>query len=138
MNNKLSVYPPILERPFIVIDEEKMESRCKFRVMQWNILAKALCQTEPDHTDLPTPSYVYDWDKFRLWRTLQEMTRYQSDIICIEEADVYEELKPYMHALGYVTNGLQLKFVLKKPFFIKHIVYITTRYIRPFSQTKLI
>jgi hypothetical protein len=67
--------------------------------MQWNILARALCPTEP-YFGKATPLYVYDWEKYRLWRTLQEMNRYSCDIICIEEADAYEELKPYMESLG--------------------------------------
>jgi len=64
--------------------------------MQWNILARALCNTQ-------------DWPNYRLWRTLQELTRFEPDIICIQEADVYQEINPYMNALGY-TSVFQPKF----------------------------
>lgn len=47
------------------------------------------------------PKETFDWENFRRWRTLQELVRYDSDIICVEEADFYEEIKPYMSSLGY-------------------------------------
>lgn len=49
------------------------------------------------------PKDVYDWSEFRLWRTLEELVRHNCDIMCIEEADVYEELKPYLHSIGYTS-----------------------------------
>ena len=93
MEEKLQSYPPILQREFIKLD--KNNDAFKFRIMQWNMLASALCFPEDKIV-----SPIYDWDNYRLWRTIQEMSRYDSDILCIEEADVYEEIKPYMHSLG--------------------------------------
>jgi mRNA deadenylase 3'-5' endonuclease subunit Ccr4 len=98
LHGKLQQYPEILERQFKVVDENYSPNQ--FRVMQWNMLAKALCQTQPDNDQIKTPAFVYDWDKYRLWRTLEELTRYKCDIICIEEVDRYEEIKPYLHAIG--------------------------------------
>ena len=66
--------------------------------MQWNILAKALCYAD-EHTKAPLKSF--EWDNYRRWRTLQEIVRHNSDIICIEEADKYEEIKLYLHSIGY-------------------------------------
>ena len=49
------------------------------------------------------PREVYDWENFRFWRTLEEILRYKADIICLEEVDQYEEIKPYLHAIGYTS-----------------------------------
>lgn len=93
-------FPEILQRQFKNVKSSQSDSQNKFRVMQWNALAKALCQTKPDNEQIPTPSFVYDWEKYRLWRTLEELILYKCDIICAEEVDRYEELKPYLHAIG--------------------------------------
>ena len=65
--------------------------------MQWNMLARALWS--PDMVS-KSPKETFDWENFRRWRTIQELVRYDSDIICVEEADFYEEIKPYLHSLG--------------------------------------
>jgi nocturnin len=72
----------------------------EFRIMQWNMLARALWPYDPTSVN---PKETFDWVNFRLWRSLQELVRYDSDIICVEEADFYEEIKPYMHSLGYTS-----------------------------------
>jgi mRNA deadenylase 3'-5' endonuclease subunit Ccr4 len=33
---------------------------------------------------------------------LEEIVRYDSDIICLQEADFYEDIKHYLHYLGYM------------------------------------
>lgn len=62
------------------------------------MLARALWRTEDKMND--PKSCTYDWDNYRFWRTLQELVRYDSDILCVEEVDVYENIKPYMEYLG--------------------------------------
>jgi mRNA deadenylase 3'-5' endonuclease subunit Ccr4 len=78
------------------------DGETEIRVMSWNILARGLCQ--PDET-WRAPKDAYDWPNYRLWRTLEETIRFASDIICLEEADAYEEIKPYLHALGSVIDN---------------------------------
>jgi nocturnin len=68
--------------------------------MQWNMLARALCSQDADSK---APSGTYDWPAYRVWRTLEELVRHNADIICMEEADAYEDLKPYMHKFGYTS-----------------------------------
>ena len=66
--------------------------------MQWNGLAKNFSTKlleEASDTD------AFDWDYFRMWRLLEELIRYDCDIICLEEADFYEDIKPYLHNLGF-------------------------------------
>lgn len=65
--------------------------------MQWNMLACALCDPNPHSS---TPKQTYNWYEYRLWRTIEEMIRYDADIICVEEIDAYEQIKPYLHYLG--------------------------------------
>lgn len=93
MKEKLKPYPPILERRLVRVNETS-----DFRIMQWNMLARALCSKD-EHSRAPDDAY--DWRAFRLWRTLEELIRHHADIICLEEADSYEEIKPFMHSLGY-------------------------------------
>lgn len=97
LNLKLATYPPILQRHFTI---KVRDTQPDFRVMQWNMLARALCIPE---TDTEKNSFVYDWSNYRLWRSLQEITRYNSDLICMQEVDAYEEIKPFMHAIGYTS-----------------------------------
>ncbi len=68
--------------------------------MQWNMLARALCAKDANSK---APDTAYDWPSYRLWRTLEELIRHNSDIICMQETDAYEELKPYVHKLGYTS-----------------------------------
>ena len=76
--------------------------------MQWNTLARALfSQTDP-HMGYTFASKeaelkVFDWDNFRRWRILEEILRYDNDIICLEELDSYEEFKPILHSIGYTS-----------------------------------
>lgn len=67
--------------------------------MTWNLLARALCALD---TFTKAPKETYDWEAFRKWRTLEELLRYDCDILCVEEADTYEDLKPYLHSVGLV------------------------------------
>ena len=96
LNEKLKPYPPIFERTF---NESDSNSKSEFRIMQWNMLARAL-HYSGDHKNVQASDVTYDWENFRLFRTLQELVRYDCDIVCVEEADFYEEIKPYMHSLG--------------------------------------
>lgn len=65
--------------------------------MQWNGLAK---QCTEGLKSPNVPRAVFDWDGFRQWRLIEELIRYNCDIICLQEADFYDNIKPYMHHLG--------------------------------------
>ena len=97
MDTRLHDYPSILNRQFKSINNRCIDIRSQFRIMQWNGLAKRLCQNTKY---CRAPSKIFDWDEFRIWRVLEELVRYNCDIICIEEADFYEDIKPYLHNLG--------------------------------------
>lgn len=70
----------------------------QFRVMQWNGLAKKAAIG--DRYNNKWCKEIEDWDNFRKWRVLEEVVRYNSDIICLEEADFYEDIKHHLHHLG--------------------------------------
>ena len=85
--------------------------------MQWNGLAKSLCNKlleQDSSTD------AFEWENFRMWRLLEELIRYDCDIICLQEADFYEDIKPYLHNLGLLSFILSLELILNfyKNFFI--------------------
>lgn len=100
MRSKLKNYPSCYERKFIRLEDSGEKDDNEFRILQWNILARSLCY--PDKNSI-IPIEVFDWSSYRLWRTLEELVRYNCDILCIEEADVYEEIKPYLHSIGYTS-----------------------------------
>jgi nocturnin len=91
-----------LERDFENLDSSNDSTKEKnvIRVMQWNTLARSLCS--PNKYTI-APKEAYDWNNYRLWRTIQEIVRYDCDIICLEEVDHYELIKPYLHAIGYTS-----------------------------------
>lgn len=92
IESKLDVYPPILFRPYkTVFKSNSEETKSQFSIMQWNALAKNLCKGN---------SEAFDWN-FRMWRIMEELVRYDCDIICLEEADFYEDIKPYLHNIGF-------------------------------------
>jgi mRNA deadenylase 3'-5' endonuclease subunit Ccr4 len=100
LEEKLKNFPPLIERKWNKIcSESEQENKEIIRIMQWNILAKALCNREEFCI---APAECYNWEDYRKWRTIQEITRHNSDIICLEETDVYEEIKPYLHDLGLI------------------------------------
>lgn len=68
--------------------------------MQWNGLAKSLSKGLKSPN---VPDEIHDWENFRQWRVLEELVRYNCDIICVQEADFYEEIKPFIHKLGYAS-----------------------------------
>jgi hypothetical protein len=81
IRDKLKHYPPILERKFTYLDETPRDSKTKIRVMQWNMLARALC-VKGGFTR--APDETFDWSNYRLYRTLEELIRHNCDIICME------------------------------------------------------
>jgi mRNA deadenylase 3'-5' endonuclease subunit Ccr4 len=87
----------MIKRKQIIINTDDTKGAL-IRVMQWNVLAFALWSEEEDNKTLPKT--LFDWNNFRFWRIIQEIVYYNSDIICLEEADAYEQYKPYLHDLG--------------------------------------
>jgi mRNA deadenylase 3'-5' endonuclease subunit Ccr4 len=101
LKSKLENLPPILNRQFNVTDVNGLDWNKQFRVMQWNGLAKKLCSSVRfSNSDHFFAEKFNDWENFRIWRLLEEIVRYNSDIICLEEADFYEDIKHYLHYLG--------------------------------------
>ena len=101
----LKKHPPAYERKFTrMTDEscpisEKKESENEIRVMTWNILARSLCKADDFWV---APKEAGSWLDYRLWRTLDETIRFYSDVICLQEIDAYEDIKPYLHSIGFV------------------------------------
>ena len=107
VRSKLTAYPPILERKFEDHTVSQTDAQRRIRVMQWNTLARGLWSADDKGGDYGSdsnmPKEVYDWENFRFWRMLEEILRYKADIICLEEVDQYEQIKPYLHSIGYTS-----------------------------------
>ena len=98
---KLESYPRILERSFTVLNARgTVEVNRQFRIMQWNGLAKQLDKQQMLRTKCSTEA-AFDWDNFRMWRLLEELVRFNCDIVCLQEADFHEDIKTYLGYLGY-------------------------------------
>lgn len=71
----------MLEREFEY--PEKSSKSCDFTILQWNILADALC----DPKSFPRcPSEYLTWE-YRKPMLLQGIRLYLPDVICLEEVD---------------------------------------------------
>jgi mRNA deadenylase 3'-5' endonuclease subunit Ccr4 len=102
IKEKLENYPRIIPRSFVKLNNCQVLDN-KIRIMQWNTLARALfSQSDPKMSySSSVVTECFDWDNFRKWRILEEILRFDNDIICLEEVDSYEEFKPFLHSLGY-------------------------------------
>lgn len=100
MNEKLREFPKTYKRVFEKVNGDANSADKTFRVMQWNVLAKALCSEDECPFSKDTPAQVYYWHKYRKWRLIEELLRYDSDLICLEEFDAYDQIKPYLESIG--------------------------------------
>lgn len=78
---------------------EKRDAENEIRVMTWNILARGLCDVDEFWI---APKEAGDWQNYRLWRTIDETIRFYPDVICLQEIDAYEDIKPYLHSIGFL------------------------------------
>ena len=118
MREKLSNYLPKIERNFVKIEQEIGKDKKVIRIMQFNILARALC--EPDE-ECQITQEICDWEKYRMWRIIQEIFEYSSDIICLQEADVYEDLKRYLETIGFKIIKTEVFEIFKFKLFLLKI-----------------
>jgi len=76
-----------------VVDEEN-----KIRLLQWNHLSQTL-GTKNDNF-VVCPPEALDWTS-RRWRLLEEIIRYQPDVMCLQEVDHFDFLSRALKAIGY-------------------------------------
>ncbi|XP_002731525.1 nocturnin-like [Saccoglossus kowalevskii] len=101
----LKGHPPLLTRKFQKIQYTGNPSMGEnpqgpsIRIMQWNVLADALCQSRDDFIRSPPDSLLWQTRKFR---SLEEILTYDPDIICLEEVDHYHDFyNPMLQSIGY-------------------------------------
>ncbi len=73
----------------------------QFRIMQWNALSKTLFDVDNIAPHVSTK--LLNWSEFRMWRVLEELVRYNCDLICIQEADFYDDIRGHLEQLGYFS-----------------------------------
>ncbi|PAA71156.1 hypothetical protein BOX15_Mlig030602g1, partial [Macrostomum lignano] len=83
-----------------LIPSDSVMQSGQFRVLHWNILAQALTGAEGgSHFDRVEPG-VTSWER-RRWYLLRELLRFQPDILCLNEVDIYDYLLENLAPLGY-------------------------------------
>ncbi|XP_077983844.1 nocturnin-like [Glandiceps talaboti] len=95
-------HPPLLTRKMQRVRHGGSTDKCegpKIRVMQWNVLADALCQGKDNFIKAPPDSLLWENRKFR---SLEEILTYDPDIICLQEVDHYHDFyNPMLQSIGY-------------------------------------
>ncbi|XP_013402229.1 nocturnin [Lingula anatina] len=103
-------HPPLLTREFSEVSSNaprntsgcsKGDADCqpaRVRVMQWNQLARALCQG--DDNFVKCPKEAFDWKSRRL-HILEEILQYEPDIVCLEEVDQFDFFKSVLGSICY-------------------------------------
>ena len=99
MDNLDKRHPKLLKRAFF---ESRMFNPVAVRLLQFNMLAEGL-SAEPDFGGFTqTPVDSLDFHKFRKFRLLEELLRYNADIIAIEECDHFDDFfLPALKLHGY-------------------------------------
>ena len=92
-------FPKLLPRKFF---NARMFNPVAIRFLQFNMLAEAL-STEPDWGGfIECPRQALNFHKFRKFRVLEEIIRYDADIIAVEECDhFYDFFLPALKSYGY-------------------------------------
>jgi len=99
---ELQKLPSALSRQWIQCDDnEKVEESetASVRVLQWNHLSQTL-GTKGDKFVQCDPAAL-NWS-VRRWRILEELLRYDPDIICLQEVDHFHTLERALGSVGYV------------------------------------
>eukprot|EP00299_Pterocystis_sp_00344_P011586 c5430_g1_i2.p1 GENE.c5430_g1_i2~~c5430_g1_i2.p1 ORF type:complete len:318 (-),score=89.35 c5430_g1_i2:62-1015(-) len=78
-----------------------------FKVMQFNVLADALSGADEHHGGfIHTPFECLDWE-YRKSQLLEEVKRFDPDVVCMEEVDHYDDwFQPQLASLGYSSHFL--------------------------------
>jgi len=93
--------PPIYPRKFVTLPG-KSDDQSDFSVMQFNLLADGLSGSDPKLGGfINIDKNVLDFS-FRKNRLLEEISRADTDIICVQELDHFSDwLEPELDKLGY-------------------------------------
>lgn len=90
--------PPRLKRHFHVCDDNDKNAGPVIRIMQWNMLAQALCHGSDNF--ILCPKEALDWEN-RSLRVIEEMLQYSPHILCLQEVDKFEFVLENLRRVGY-------------------------------------
>jgi nocturnin len=95
-------WEPLYERSFQQCTHAALPSDIEVSVMQFNLLADGLSGLHPEKGGfVGTPPDSLDWEK-RRWKLLEEVARYDADVICLEECDHFDDwFMPQLALLEY-------------------------------------
>jgi len=104
--NELESLPPAFDRSFrrmssqhtLNNNPEDDFSDNNLRIFQWNHLSQTLGTKNDKFVKCPLPAL--DWTT-RRWRLLEEIVRYDPDIVCLQEVDHISLFKRALSSIGY-------------------------------------
>lgn len=101
LRNQLESYPPLYSRHWEVLAPRTTANQT-VSLMQWNLLADGLSGSRKDKGGfISVPLDCLSWE-FRKKRILEEILRFNCDILCFEEIDHYHDVfEPVLSSLGY-------------------------------------
>ena len=92
-----SPLPSLLSRTFT----SKKDIR-SVRILQFNLLARGLSSPPKNGGFVASPVASLDFDNYRKYRLLEEILRFDPDIVTLEEMDQYDDFfQPLMSKFGY-------------------------------------
>jgi len=95
LNRKFRKYSFQHTQPLNTDDEDDTEN---IRILQWNHLSQTLGTKNDKFVCCPTEAL--SWST-RRWRLLEEILRYQPDVVCLQEVDHFNLLKKALGSVGY-------------------------------------
>lgn len=90
--------PLKLKRDFTLCADNDKKTGPVIRIMQWNMLAQALCHGSDNF--VLCPKEALDWENRKI-RVLEELLQYSPDILCLEEVDKFDFLQTNLRKVGY-------------------------------------
>jgi nocturnin len=91
-----SPLPPLLSRDFKKVDLNDL------RVLQFNLLARGLSSPPAYGGFVMSPAASLHFDRYRRYRLMEEILRFEPDVVTLEELDQYDDFfQPLMNKFGY-------------------------------------
>ncbi|XP_074650735.1 nocturnin-like [Tubulanus polymorphus] len=84
--------------PAAVEQDKSAQQSQLIRVMQWNLLAQALCGADDNFVRCPPEALKW---KSRKWKILREILTYDPDVIALQEVDHFDFLERALNSVGY-------------------------------------
>uniref|UniRef100_A0A0G4HHV1 Endonuclease/exonuclease/phosphatase domain-containing protein n=1 Tax=Chromera velia CCMP2878 TaxID=1169474 RepID=A0A0G4HHV1_9ALVE len=96
-SSSASLSPPLLDRKVTTVGGDG-EASCRLTVLQWNVLAQAVCYKEDNFVECEEEHLTLE---YRFPLVVAEILRCNPDVICLEEVDFFERLEESLGKEGF-------------------------------------